>query len=153
MYFRSYSTRELFNDFERVQRELQRLDGRASQAIRGAGRGGFPALNVGSTPDAVEVFAFAPGLDAASIDVQLERGVLTLSGQRPATTAQAGNTPSSEERQTQHINERFDGRFRRVVNLPDDIDPQGVSASYTDGVLRVTVPRRAPTQPRKIEVH
>ena len=148
MYFLSYSTRDLFNDFERVQRELQRLDGRSSQAIRGAGRGGFPALNVGGTAEAVEVFAFAPGLDAASIDVQLERGVLTLSGARQASTA-----PSGDERQTVHINERFDGRFRRVVNLPDDVEPQGVKATYTDGVLRVTVPRRAPAQPRKVEVH
>lgn len=155
MLYRSLFPRDLFNQFDRLQRELQggldgSLNGHGSPAIRGFGRGGYPALNVGSTAEAVEVFAFAPGLDPASIDVQLERGVLTLSGQR-AGVAPAQAT-ASDERSTLHINERFDGRFRRVVSLPDDIDPQAVQASYRDGVLRVSVPRRAQAQPRRISV-
>jgi HSP20 family protein len=51
-----------------------------------------------------------------------------------------------------HVNERFDGRFRRVISLPDDIDPNAVSADYTDGVLHVSVKRRESAQPRRIEV-
>ena len=51
-----------------------------------------------------------------------------------------------------HINERFDGAFRRVVSLPQDVDPNGVSADYRDGVLRVTVKRLASSQPRRIAV-
>lgn len=157
MLYRSLFPRDLFNQFDRLQRELQggldgSLSGHGSPAIRGIGRGGYPALNVGSTAEAVEVFAFAPGLDPASIDVQLERGVLTLSGQRAAVLPSGTGAGSSDERHTVHINERFDGRFRRVVSLPDDIDAQSVQASYRDGVLRVSVPRRAQAQPRRIEV-
>jgi HSP20 family protein len=51
------------------------------------------------------------------------------------------------------MDERFSGRFRRVVNLPEDIDPNAVSADYRDGVLHVSIARRAAAQPRRIEVH
>lgn len=145
MLYRSLFPRDLFAEFDRLQRDLQGLAD-TSPAIRGLGRGGYPALNVGTTPSAVEVYAFAPGLDPASINLDLDRGVLTLSGERKAAM------PASDEKTTLHINERFAGRFRRVVSLPDDIDPNAVSAQYRDGVLRVAIQRRAAAQPRRIEV-
>lgn len=145
MLYRSLFPRDLFADLDRMQREMQNAFD-LSPSIRGVGRGGYPALNVGSTPSAVEVFAFAPGLDPASIDVNLDRGVLSLSGdRRPA----AGK---SDEKTTVHGNERFTGRFRRVVSLPDDVDPDSVQATYRDGVLHVSIGRKAASQPRRIEV-
>ena len=48
--------------------------------------------------------------------------------------------------------ERFSGRFRRVVSLPDDIDPNAVNARYRDGVLHVSVSRRETSQPRRIDI-
>ena len=51
-----------------------------------------------------------------------------------------------------HINERFAGRFSRVVSLSDDLDPNAVSADYRDGVLHVSVKRRESAQPRRIAV-
>jgi len=145
MLYRSLFPRDLFAEFDRLQRELQGVVDNPP-AIRGLGRGGYPALNVGTTPTGVEVYAFAPGLDPATIDVDLDRGVLTLSGERKATT------PPSDEKSTLHINERFAGRFRRVVSLPDDVDPSAVTAAYRDGVLRVAIKRREATQPRRIAV-
>jgi len=154
MLYRSLFPHDLMNEFGRLQRELQgSYDG--SPAIRGAGRGGYPALNVGSTPEAVEILAFAPGLDPATIEINLERGVLTLEGRRAGTLPAAERTDRAERaeaRQTVHLQERFDGHFRRVVSLPDDIDATAVQASYRDGVLRITVPRRGQTQPRRIPV-
>jgi HSP20 family protein len=117
-----------------------------SPSIRGFGRGGFPALNVGGTPQSVEIYAFAPGLDPASLNVNLDRGVLTISGERKASL------PAPEEKAAVHINERFAGRFSRVVSLSDDLDPSGVSANYRDGVLHVSVKRRESAQPRRITV-
>ena len=96
----------------------------------------------------MEVFAFAPGLDPASIDIQLDRGVLTIAGERKSAAP-----ATSDERNTLHTNERFSGRFRRVVSMPDDIDPASVSAQFRDGVLRVSAQRKAAAQPRRIEVH
>jgi HSP20 family protein len=51
-----------------------------------------------------------------------------------------------------HIDERFDGRFRRVVTLPDDVDPNAVDAKYRDGVLRISIARKQSAQPRRITV-
>ena len=137
---------DVFAEMDRLQREIQQAFD-LGPSIRGLGRGGFPALNVGSTPHSVEMYAFVPGLDPASIDVQLEHGVLTIAGER------ADDLSSAQQHATVQINERFAGRFRRVVSLPDDIDPESVSANYRDGVLHVTVARREATQPRRISVH
>jgi len=52
-----------------------------------------------------------------------------------------------------HVNERFAGRFRRVVTLPDDIDPNAVAAEYRDGVLHISISRRAAVEPRRIDIH
>ncbi|MFO1217211.1 MAG: Hsp20/alpha crystallin family protein [Burkholderiaceae bacterium] len=143
--YRSLFSRDLFAELDRLQREMHSAFD-FSPAIRGFGRSGYPALNVGTTPQAVEVFAFAPGMDPATIAIELDRGVLTIAGERKATL------PAGDDKTTVHVNERAAGRFRRVVNLPDDIDPNGVSASYTDGVLRVSVKRREAAQPRRITV-
>jgi HSP20 family protein len=143
--YRSLFPRDVFTELDRLQRDLDAVFD-FSPSIRGMGRGGYPALNVGSTPTAVEVYAFAPGLDPAAIEVTLDRGVLTLTGER------RGGTPAEDAKTSVHLQERFAGRFRRVVSLPDDIDPNAVTASYRDGVLHVSVQRRASAQPRRIEV-
>lgn len=149
--------RELFNDLDRFQREMSSLF--ELSAGRGTPRGGYPALNVGLSPEAVEVYAFAPGLDPATVGVDLDRGVLSLSGERlsplaakPAPVAE-GETARPAEKTLVHQRERFAGKFRRVVSLPDDIDPEQVTASYKDGVLRVSVKRRPAPQPRRIDIH
>jgi HSP20 family protein len=142
--YRSLFPRDVFAELDRLQRDLSGFFD-TSPAIRGLGRGGFPAVNIGSTPSAVDIWAFAPGMDPASIEVNLDRGVLTLAGERKGLVA-------SEDKATLHQNERFAGRYRRVINLPDDIDPDAVSADYRDGVLHVAVQRRSAAQPRRIEV-
>lgn len=156
MYYRNLFTpdlRDLFQAFNHLQREVQGWAD-PSPAIRGLGRGGFPALNVGTTPEAVEVYAFLPGVDPASIDVQLDRGVLTIRGERAASVATGTeSTPATAAgKTTLHSHERFAGRFSRVVSLPDDIEPSAVTAQAQDGVLRVRVPRRVAAQPRRIDV-
>jgi Molecular chaperone (small heat shock protein) len=141
----SFLSRDIFSDLERLHRELQQAF-EGGPSIRGAGRGGFPAVNVGSTPQSIELYVYAPGLDPAAIEVNLERGTLTISGER------AASVPADGDKAVIHINERFAGRFRRAVGLPDDIDPEGVSADYRDGVLHVSVKRRAEALPRRIAV-
>jgi HSP20 family protein len=143
MLMRTLFPRDLFAELDRLQREFSRY-GDASPSIRG-GRRGYPALNVGTTPQSIEIYAFAPGLDPAQIDVQVEKNVLSITGER------AVDRPETEQAAI-HIDERFAGRFRRVVSLPDDADPNAVSAAYRDGVLHVSVRRREAAQPRRITV-
>lgn len=144
MMFRTAFPGDLFAELDRLQREVQQAF--EGPSIRGLGRGGFPALNIGNTPQSIELYAFAPGLDPQSIEVNLERGVLTISGERASEQPQ-------DEKVAVHINERFAGRFRRVISLPDDdINPSGVSAQYRDGVLHVSVKRRESAKPRRIAI-
>lgn len=145
MFYRSLFPRDLVAELDRLQREMQQAH-EFSPSIRGLARGGFPAMNVGNTPRSVEIYAFAPGIDPAGIEVQLEKGVLTIAGER------ASALPGQDEKATVHIDERFAGRFRRVVTLPDDIDPNGVQAKYRDGVLHISVQRREAAQPRRISI-
>lgn len=143
--YRPLFPRDLFAELDRLQQDLSGVfDG--SPQIRGASRGGFPAINIGHTPSSVEVYAFAPGLDPASLEVDLDRGVLSIAGERQP------DLPPNDGKRTLHSQERFSGRFRRVINLPEDVDPNGVSADYRDGVLHVAIQRRASAQPRRIEV-
>lgn len=144
--YRSLFARDLFSDLERLQRDLSAVF-EPSPSIRGLSRGGYPALNVGSSPEAVEVYAFAPGLEPSSIKLDLDRGVLSIAGERAATLPE-----QSDEKVTLHQAERFAGRFRRVLSLPEDIDPNAVSASYRDGLLHIRIPRKAASAARRIEI-
>ena len=143
--YRSLFPRDVFAELDRLQREMQQAFD-LSPSIRGFGRGGFPALNVGGTPQSVEIYAFAPGMEPAALDVSLDRGVLTISGERKASL------PAPDEKAAVHINERYAGRFSRVVSLPDDVDPNAVSAAYRDGVLHISLKRRESAQPRRIAI-
>jgi HSP20 family protein len=145
MIYRSLFPRDVFAELDRLQREMQQASD-FSPSIRGLARGGFPAMNVGGTPRSVEIYAFAPGLDPASIDVQLEKGVLTIAGERKA------DLPDPEAKAAVHIDERFAGRFRRVVTLPEDVDPSAVEAKYRNGVLHISIQRHQAAQPRRISI-
>lgn len=153
MLYRTLFPQDMFADIGRLQRSLQGVFDDAP-GIRGIARGGYPAINIGTTPTAVEVLAFAPGIDPATLDVQIDRGVLTLTGERKPSIAGAEGNPAAprDDKTTLHLNERFAGRFRRVVSLPDDVDASGVTATYRDGLLHINVPRRAATTPRRIPV-
>lgn len=142
MYYRSLFPRDVFAELDRLQREMQQSFD-VGPSIRGLTRG-FPALNVGGTPRSVDIYAFAPGLDPATLEVQLEKGTLTIAGERKAVEV--------PEKATVHIGERFAGRFRRVVSLPDDVDPNTIAAKYRDGVLHVRVQRKEEAQPRRIAI-
>lgn len=145
--FQSVFSNDLFSELQQLQQQMQRaFDAGAGTGIRGNAMAGYPMLNVGRTPQSVELYAFAPGLDAASIDVSLERGVLSIAAER------SSDLPAPDEKATVQINERFAGRFRRVISLPDDIEPGDVSAQYKDGVLHVHLKRRESAQPRRIAV-
>jgi HSP20 family protein len=143
--YRSLFPHYMFAELDRLQREMSRSFD-YSPSIRGMARGGFPAMNVGGTPHSVEIYAFAPGIDPAGIEVQIEKGVLVIAGERPSAL------PAGDAKANVHIDERFAGAFRRVVTLPDDVDPDKVTARYRDGVLHISIKRRETSLPRRISV-
>jgi HSP20 family protein len=137
-----WKPRDLFAEMDRMQRELMQAF-ELSPSIRGRTRG-FPPMNVGGTPKSIEVYAFTPGLDPSDLDVQIDKGVLSIAGERKVE-------PYPGEA-TVHIDERYVGRFRRVVTLPDDVDPASVTAAYRDGVLHISIARKQAAQPRRIQI-
>jgi len=144
--YRSFFPRDMAAEMDRLQREMQQAFD-LSPTIRGLGRNGFPALNVGGTHKTIEIYAFAPGIDPATFEVNLERGLLTIAGER------ASALPGPDAKAAVHINERFHGRFSRALTLPEDADPEKVEARLRDGVLHITVQRRTSTEPRRIVIH
>ena len=143
----------VFGEFERLRRELDDVFGAAGlpSSIRSVAPGTFPAINVGNTPNSVEVYAFAPGIDASKLDVTIDRGVLTISGERPSTLPGNGEG-NTGHRTSVYSRERVSGSFKRAIALPDDVDPARVNASYRDGVLNVSIARRESEQPRRIAI-
>ncbi len=91
----------------------------------------------------VELRFDLPGIDTDSINVTVERGVLTVTAQRAEEYADA---------EKPFIRERVMGSFTRRIRLSDSVDAGKVSAAYDRGVLRVSVPLLERAQPRKIEV-
>lgn len=105
----------------------------------------FPMVNTGVTDTSVEVYAFIPGVAAEDIDVKIEKNLLSIEGERKVL--EAVNDDAKALRR-----ERFSGRFKRVITLPEDVDPDSTEAVYKDGVLHITVAKREESKPRRIEV-
>ena len=133
------------DDFKRLQREMEELLGGGywPAGIRSAERGTYPPINIGSTPDQVNVYVFVTGIDTKTLDITLQQNILIIAGERRLI---------SEEGANYYRNERFDGPFRRVLTLPDDVDQERVAAKYQDGVLHITIQRRESAKPRQIEI-
>ena len=136
----------LIQEFQRLEQEMDEMLGRWAWplGIRSTARGTFPPMNIGVTPDHVEVYFFAPGLDPKSIEVSAQQNVLTVAGERAL--------PAHED-VSWYRKERFDGTFRRVINLPEDVAPDRIRARYRDGILYVTAERPESAKPRKIEIN
>lgn len=137
-----------FSDLDRVRSEFDSMFGwgGASRAIRSTAGSSYPAINVGHSPQAVNVYVHAPGIDASRTEVTLDRGVLTIAGER------ASDLPPESPKTSVHGRERYSGKFRRTISLPDDVDPGQVSATYRDGVLHISLRRREAVQPQRIAI-
>ena len=105
----------------------------------------YPPINMGVTDRSVEVYVFLPGMKLDDIDVSLEKNLLSISGKREREDIEG-------EDATMYREERFKGSFKRVVTLPDDVDPEKTEAVYRDGILHISIAKRSEAQPKKITV-
>ena len=106
-----------------------------------------PALDVAERGDAYLIHAELPGVAPETVDIRFEQNVLTLSGTKPASFA----APANGELRV-FAAERVDGRFERSVRLPEFVDAEHIEATFTHGVLTITVPKAPAAQPRKITI-
>jgi len=137
----------LLDEFWRLHHEMGEAlgDGLASSSgIRSLPRGTFPAINVVQTPDEVQVYLFAPGIDPKQLSVSIQQNLLTIEGERQIP---------DQGKAAYYRQERFSGRFHRAISLGDEVDPQRVEAKYRDGIVQITLHRREAAKPRQIEIH
>ncbi|MGA7537741.1 MAG: Hsp20/alpha crystallin family protein [Steroidobacteraceae bacterium] len=135
----------VFDELWRWQQEVDELFGSFNSplGIRSLPRGSFPAVNVGQTPERVDIYLFAPGIDPKTLDIAIQQNLLTVSGKREIRV---------EEEANYYRQERFGGEFRRVISLPEDIDPERVQAKYVDGIVQIGIERRESARPRQIKI-
>jgi len=103
-----------------------------------------PALEVQEDKDNFSVRVEVPGLRREDIDVSLQEGSLVISGERKVETLPEGTEV--------HRQERYFGKFSRVLSLPAAVAASKVKAAYKDGILTVTLPKAEEAKPRQIDV-
>ena len=104
----------------------------------------LPAADVRETDKAVEIHLDMPGITPEQIDVKLEGDQLTITAQR--------KDEKTVEEKGWIRRERRQGRYSRAFTLPDTLDGTNPEATYRNGVLTVTIPKREVAQPRSLKV-
>ncbi|MBT3203217.1 MAG: Hsp20/alpha crystallin family protein [Gammaproteobacteria bacterium] len=108
-------------------------------------RSAYPPVNVGSTEKNVDVYLFVPGMDAEALDVVIEKNLLSVAGERKLVE-------STESEGDFTRKERYEGQFKRVITLPEEVDTESAEAVYRDGVLHINLAKQMDAKPRQIQI-
>ena len=142
---------DMFRELDYLRKEINeafrgagvtRPEGTAFLAPAGTRR--FPLVNCSEDEGHVYVDALVPGVDPKDIELSVLRNTITISGERKPFTAAAG--------QVVHRSELGSGKFARTLELPIDINPDGVSAESRNGVMRISLAKAEHAKPKKIEI-
>lgn len=147
---------DVLEDMERMRREIDRilgeerfpawtfpfsrisfLPGRASRA--------YPLLNISEDDENIYVDALAPGVETANLNVSVTGDQLVISGEKRTL-------PKEIKLECVHRSERSAGQFARSFSLPAPVQSEKVEANYTNGVLKITLPKSEAARPKQIEV-
>lgn len=128
---------QLFDDFSRGwSRSWPAATARTQELV--------PSMDITESDKEFEITVELPGLQEKDVQVNVADGVLTVKGEKKAE--------KEEKNKNYHRYERSYGSFARALELPEGVDPDAIKANLANGVLRVTVPKPAPAQAKKIEV-
>jgi HSP20 family protein len=132
----------------RLQEEINRLFGNTRETDSSSATANWiPPVDIHEYVDRFELYVDLPGIDPAEVELTLDGGVLTLSGDRREQLV----TKNSDDLQDRRI-ERGHGHFHRRFVLPDTVDGEKVNATGKNGVLTVTIPKQAKAMPRRIQI-
>jgi HSP20 family protein len=106
--------------------------------------GWFPAVDIYEDKDTVLVTAEVPGMQKEAIDISLHDSFLTVSGERKQESRQDGGGTYRSERSL--------GRFQRTISLPCRVDAEKIKATYTNGVLTISLPKAEEAKPKQIPI-
>jgi HSP20 family protein len=129
---------------ERMNRLFDEMWGRGRREDESVTGNWMPSVDVKETKDALQIFAEVAGVDPKDVEVTVESGVLTLKGQR--------NFEKAVEGEAYHRVERAYGSFERSFTLPTNVEPEKIQATYRNGVLQLSLPKREEAKPKSIAI-
>ena len=103
-------------------------------------QGAYPKVNVYEYDDKISIVAEIPGLDKKNVTVDVEEQVLTISGDKHGFDTDGGKCISRELKQSS---------FKRSFNLGEHLDGENVGATFKDGMLSISIPKKEPEKPKK----
>lgn len=103
-----------------------------------------PRVDIKEESDRFVIYADLPGIDPDRIEVHMDKGILSIKGERSSEAIR-------ETERFARVERRY-GSFHRRFALPDSADPEGIVANGRNGVLAITIPKRPETKPRRIQV-
>ena len=140
--------RSVASPFMSLQREIDRLFedfSRGFPTIAGNGATALmPSMDVTETDKEIEITAELPGLEEKDVQINIADNILTIRGEKKAEKEQKDKN--------YRLVERSYGSFERTLELPEGVNADAIKANISKGLLKVTVPKPAPTQAKKIEV-
>jgi len=138
-------TRSASNPFSALQQEIDRLFDGFSRSFAGfPPRELMPSMDLSETDKEIEITAELPGLEEKDIQLNIADNVLTIRGEK--------KNEREETKKDYHLLERSYGSFTRSVQLPDGVNADNIKAVMSKGVLKVSVPKPAPAQTKKIDI-
>jgi HSP20 family protein len=139
--YHSFAPQRVHND---IGRAFVRFFGAEAQPSADASAW-TPRVDVKEEETRFVILADVPGVDPQSIQIDMDKGVLTIRGERAAEAPAEGSGYTRSE--------RVHGKFERRFVLPDSADAEGVSASGKHGVLEIAIPKKPQSAPRRINVN
>ena len=133
-----------WREFDRLQREMNRLFDTVFSDVRRRSAPNYPAMNIWTNEEGAVITAELPGISPDDIDISVVGETLTLSGERKPDQLSQGDK--------YHRRERPYGKFSRTIQLPFLVDVDGVEALFEKGVLHISLPRAEADKPKKIAV-
>jgi HSP20 family protein len=137
-----------FKELERMRREMDRLwdsffEGRPGREVEEVGEW-LPTLDLSETENDLVVKAEIPGIDPKEIDISLANEMLTIKGEK--------KQEKEEKEENYHLIERSYGSFVRTIPLPREVQGDKISASYKNGILKVTLPKSEEAKKKEIKI-
>jgi HSP20 family protein len=137
------------NMFGSLQREIDRLFDDFTRSLGMYGTQGLnlvPSVDVTDNEKQIEIAVELPGLERKDVEISVDEDLLTIRGEKKIEGEQ------KDDKKNVHLAERSYGMFYRVLQLPAGVDPSSIKATMSNGVLKLTIPKPAKAQPKKIEV-
>lgn len=135
-----------FDELSTLRNRMDRLFARFGEDIEEPVYTGtwMPTADIYETKDAMVVKTELPGMTEKDIDIELENNILTISGERKFEE-------KKEEKGYQRFERKY-GRFVRAITLPVTVLPEKIGATYNNGILEVTIPKKEEAKPKKIKL-